>query len=182
MHRIKEPLEILEKGDSLLFRVQREPSRTETLVAAIASGGCAAVVLYRFLPTLWVVAAAALAAAVSWLLARRHRSVTLLVTKFEFQSVGKIGDELGSRRQVCSADIRWLEYQEDRTGPETAGHPEGLYAVLKRRSVCLLPYTSPEEVATIIEHIATNFPGMSSEWKHQSAFDGHFISLNLNKH
>lgn len=175
-------MEIVDKGDSLLFRVQVEPSRTQILAASITAAAAVAILLHRFLPTLWVVATATLAAAVTGFLARRPGSATLLVNKFEFQSVGKIGDELGSRRQICSADIRWLEYQEDHTGPETAGHPEGLYAVLKRRSVCLLPYSSPEEVATIIEHIATKFPGMSSQWKYQSAFDGHFMSLNLNKH
>jgi len=74
--------------------------------------------------------------------------------------------------------VRWLEYQNDMSGPES-DHPGGLYAVLKHRSVCVLPYLSAEQTTEVVERIATRFPDFRDQWCSQSVFGSHVIYLGL---
>jgi len=78
------------------------------------------------------------------------------------------------------ADIQRIEYQEDITGPGNSGHPQGLYAVLRYQSVCLLPDMDARQTAMVIERIGEKFPDQCAQWKSPSPFGEHFISLGLN--
>ena len=81
---------------------------------------------------------------------------------------------------MSTSEVRWLEYQEDTTGPETAHHPGGLYAVLKHRSVCVLPDLDEQQTASVIERIKDKYPDLRAQWSEQSFFGKGFISLGLN--
>jgi hypothetical protein len=48
------------------------------------------------------------------------------------------GWRIRQARSIARMEVRWLEYHEDTRGPE-GGEPGGLYAILKHRSVCILP-------------------------------------------
>src|SRR5262249_18565434 len=90
-------------------------------------------------------------------------------------------------RPVSRTDVRWLEYQEDTSGPES-DHFGGLYAVLRWSSVCILRYADAEQTEQVIQRIATSFPDFANEWVKESdrgggvgELGGHFISLGLDR-
>ena len=174
-------LTILDGDDALVITSTRKPSLAEVTLSAVAVGGFIAVLAFSFLNEPMVVAVSISAALLTFMYAARKKKVELRITKLEFVSRGRIGDNLGLRRTVCSADIRWLEYQEDTIGPETSHHPGGLYAVLGHRSTCLLPNVSEAQTALIIDRIKERFPDFRTRWEGQSPFGKHFTSLGLNE-
>ena len=167
-------------GDVLVVRARLEPSILNGLLAALATGCFCIFALRTLLRPSWAFASATvLLTGLSFLLATRRRTNELRVSKNGITSRGRVGDSFGSKRQVNPGDVKWLEYQEDTTGPETSYHPEGLYAVLGRRSVCILPNIDRQQATTVIEQIQKSFPDLSRNWASQSSFGTNLISLNL---
>lgn len=117
----------------------------------------------------------------AFLVSRRDKVATLRVNNLEFRTEGDLGeDAIGRRgvsRDVPRANVRWLEYQDERGGGDAPYYPSGLYAELNRGSVCVLPYLSPEQTAFVIEAIYKRFPDMP--WDKKTAFDRHITVLNL---
>jgi hypothetical protein len=142
-------------------------------------GAFVALVCSRFLVRWEVIVLASLSASVAFLSAKRAERFELRITRKEFVARGRVGDNLGSIRSVCAADILWLEYQEDTGGADSARHPGGLYAVVKHRSVCILPEIDQEQTCLMIERIKDRFPDFRSQWAGNSPFGNHFISLGL---
>src|SRR5438270_6439220 len=103
----------------------------------------------------------------------------LRVTMEGFESRGTFAERLRSTTTIRSSEVRWIEYQDDTTGPETAHHPGGLYAVTIRRNVCILPYVDEKETATVIELIERKFPQFTKNWEKSGPFGGHFTTLKL---
>jgi hypothetical protein len=172
-------LGIVDFDDALLIRAKRMPSLTEAIVSAAAAGGFAGIAVFRFVAMPVMVAIALLAGLLGFLWAIRKRNAELRVTNLEFRLRGRVGDEFGSARSVCRADIRWLEYQEDTSGPETSHHPGGLYAVLLSRSICMLPDIDERQTAVVIERIFEKFPDFRDQWRRNSPYGQHFTTLGL---
>src|ERR1700731_4890889 len=126
---MKTELEILDFDDALVIRAKQRPSPAEAIFSAGVSGGFVGLIAFRFVPMPVMVAIAVVAGFLGFLYAVRKWNAELRVTNLEFRSRGRVGDGFGSKRSVCSTDVRWLEYQEDTSGPETSHHPGGLYAV-----------------------------------------------------
>ncbi|HRJ21858.1 MAG TPA: hypothetical protein PLF84_22645 [Bryobacteraceae bacterium] len=173
-------MSIIELDDGLVVRTVRTPSLPEGVLAAAAALVFVGVAASFVAGIPQAIALASMIAAVAFFYARRPRKFELRIDKFKFIALGKVGDNLGDTRSVSVSDVRWLEYQEDTTGPETAHHPGGLYAVLKHRNLCLLPDMDEQQTASIIDRIEAKYPALREQWSRQSSFGKHFTSLGLN--
>lgn len=174
-------IEIVDLGDELVVKAEWSRSIPEALVSAAVAGGCTALVLLQYLEAeaMFAVLASIVTASISFISVRRKEYGHLRVTRGGFTSRGRVGDRLGSNRNVTSSDVKWLEYQEDTTGPDNADHPEGLYAVLRWHNVCLLPYADEIQTNTVIERIQDKFPDLRQRWAKTSAFGQAFQTLGL---
>lgn len=111
--------------------------------------------------------------------AMRTRRAELRVTNLEYVSRGTNFTGLFHASQnIPRADVQSLEYQEDKSGPEW-DHPGGVYAKLKRRSVCILPHVDANQAAAVIERIGTKFVDLGDNGGGESGFGDHFTSLRL---
>ncbi|HEY6969175.1 MAG TPA: hypothetical protein VJA94_08225 [Candidatus Angelobacter sp.] len=109
-----------------------------------------------------------------------ERRIQLKVTNLEFQTYGGFGNEFRNVRAMPSADILWLEHQDSSGGGDAPDHPEGLYAVLRCGSSCVLPYVDPGQANQVIDSIEERFPDMAKRWRtSRGPFDCHFITLGL---
>ncbi len=171
---------IVELDNALVVQTERTPSLVEGFLSAVATavfvGIAGSFVVGKLLAAAWAV----LAASIGFFFVRRTHKFELRVTRREFAARGKVGDNPGNSRSVPTSDVQWLEYQEDTTGPETAHHPDGLYAILKYRSVCLLPDVDEQQTAAVIERIKDKYPDLGTRWSGHSSFGRDFISLGLN--
>ncbi len=167
--------------DTLVVMAKQGRSLANGILCALATGTFVLIAFRHFLGTLVLVAVTALASGLSFLLGTRRQDAELGITNFELKSKARFGDSFRSTRRVSLADIRWLEYQEDTTGPETSHHPGGLYAVLSGHSVCILPYVDEQQTAEIIHRILEKFPYLRQQWEGQSPFGQHFTSLGLDQ-
>jgi hypothetical protein len=172
-------LNISDLDRGLVVRTARIPSLAESALSAVAAGVTIGFAVQFVATRPQAIALAFLAAAAGFFYARRTRRFELKITGSEFVAVGKVGDNPGNSRSVPIFDIRWLEYQEDTTGPEIAHHPGGLYAVMNHRSVCLLPDIDEHQTAVVIERIKAKFPGLRTQWTEPSSSGNHFTSLGL---
>jgi hypothetical protein len=171
---------LIDLEEALLVNGERKPQLRESILAALITGVCAAIVTSFFVGRVGVILLAALAMPFGFVSAHRSKRFELRVTRMELTSSGRVGDNFELARSVSMSEVRWLEFQNDTTGPETANHPQGLYAVLGRGSVCLLPEVDERQVASIIERIEGRFPAFRDQWHRDSDFGKHFTSLRLN--
>jgi hypothetical protein len=174
-------LQIRDCGDSLLVTSTPERSVINGIVSALVALAFVAIAFRHFLTMPLLVTCAVLAGIVSLLLGMRGQKGELRVTQTEIKSRGRFGDNFRSSRKVNPKDIRWMEYQEDATGPETSHHPGGLYAVFERHSVCVLAYIGEQQTVEVIEAIYKKFPDFKDCWSRRSAFGVHFASLGLHE-
>jgi hypothetical protein len=172
-------LKIRDCENALIVTAKQERSPVNGIIGALAAGMFVAIAFSHLLGTLVVVAVTALAASLGLLLGMRQQDTELYITNSGLKSRGRYGDSFRSTRSVSCRDVRWLEYQEDTTGPETSHHPGGLYAVLSGHSVCILPYVDEEQVTEVIQRIVEKFPDLRQQWEGQSPFGEHFTSLGL---
>lgn len=174
-------IEIVDLDDELVVNSEWRSSIPEAVVSAVVAGGCTALVLLQYVEadTIFAGLASVAAAAVAFMTARRQQSGQLRVTRNRFEARGRIGDRLGSSRAVSSSEVKWLEYQEDTTGVDNADHPGGLYAVLRWRNICLLPYADANQTYSVIERIQDKFPDLRQQWAKVSAFGQNFQTLGL---
>lgn len=174
-------IKIEETQDGLIITADQGHSLVTAIVGALAAGAFTAIAASRLLGIAAIITLTALVASISFLFGIRRRINELRVTGSQFHARGRLGDRLRSARSVAAADIKWLEYQEDTTGPETAHHPGGLYAVLRRQSVCVLPYVDRLQADEVIEKISARFPHLRQQWKGQSPFGQHITRLGLDE-
>lgn len=170
----------VELDNALLVQTERTPSLVESVLSAVATAMFVGFAGSFFVRKLTAVAPGVLAAVIAFFFVRQMRKFELRVTRSEFAAQGKVGDNLGKSRSVPTADVQWLEYQEDTTGPETADHPGGLYAVLRNRTVCLLPDVDAQQTTAVITRIRGKYPDLSDQWSGPSSLGEHFVSLRLN--
>ena len=174
-------LNVIDVREGLLVRTERKPSVVNIFMSCAATGSFVTLLASYFVGKREVIALAVLSATIAYLNAKRTQRFELRISRLEFVARGKVGDNIGSIRTVCAADILWLEYQEDTSGADSAHHPGGLYAVVKRRSICLFPEIDERQAALIIERIKDRFPDFRSQWAGNSPFGIHFTSLGLNE-
>lgn len=172
-------IDIREYSDELLICAVRARSLGECLTSALVTTGAVALMCSFVIGRTAAAVIAIPIALLSFVSMRRRRKFTLRVSRQVFSAVGKVGDNLGDSRSVRAADVKWLEYQEDTTGPETGNHPGGLYAVLKYRSVCLLPDVDEQQTHNLIEKIQDKYPELGRQWASESPFGNRIISLGL---
>jgi hypothetical protein len=172
---------IVDSDDALVVRTRRTGTLFSGAFSATAAGVVAGFAASYVMGPRQRILLALVAAAVAFLYSRRTRNFELRVTSSQFVAIGQVGDNFGGRRSVSAPDVRWLEYQEDTTGPETAHHPQGLYAVLRHRSMCLLPEVDAQQCAHIIDRVTAKYPEFEQQWSGQSSFGTQFISLELNE-
>lgn len=173
------------RGDdsSLVITARQGRSFVTAVVSALATSAFLAIASHYILglPTLLLVTVVAIGAGLSFSLAIRSTVNELRMTNRELESQGRCGDRFRSARHIDCADILWLEYQEDTSGPETSYHPGGLYAVLKHHSICILPYVDRQQADTVIGKISERFPELRQRWKAQSPFGQHVTLLPLHE-
>jgi hypothetical protein len=173
-------LTIRDHADALVITAKQDYSLLDALVSAFTGGAFVIIVFHAWLRLPALAMISTTAAGLGGFFGSRQRKSELRVTNLELTSKGACGDSLRSVRSISRMDVRWLEYQEDKTGPESL-HPGGLYAVLRYHSVRILPYVDETQAASVIRRIAEKFPDFEDQWKGQSPFGEHFISLALDQ-
>jgi len=168
---------VTELDDAMVVKASITRSTAQIVVGSAVTAGCIATTASFFMAWPQCILLAFIASSAYFLYVRRTEDYELKVTHLEIVSKGSVSDNLGSSRTVCAADIERLEYQEDTTGPETAHHPEGLYAVTKWRSTCLLPGLNAEQTWSVIDRIEARFPDLRAQRSDHSPFGQHFTSL-----
>lgn len=174
-------LDVQDLKDRLVIKVVRKRVLVEAILSAVLALAGVTWAGWHFLPWQWLSLAATLVALADVLYIMRSKTAVLSVTNLEFISRAFIEGWHSSTRCVPRANIKWLEYQEDTTGPETAHHPGGLYAVLPQGSVCLLPHVDEKQTGMVIERILAKFPAFRDQWKENSPFGQHFTVLDLSR-
>ncbi len=172
-------LTVVDLGKELVIDTTRKPSRPEALLSAVVTCGFVAILAYRFLGLVPLIMVAVLAGLLVFLQAARTSKVELRVTRLELKSRGPIPGEFGSTRSVCSADIQWLEYRNEEPGEN--GRPSGPYAVIGRRSTCLLPDLDAQQTNQLIDRIEARFPELHEQRRRADPFGQHFTTLKLNE-
>jgi len=170
--------EIREFPDSLLVRVKRRRARTRSLFGAVITGLVALLTLSHIVSGSILAVVVFLAVLLGLSEGFSQASAALRVTALEFQTRGNLRTNSRAVHEVCSADIRWLEYHPDYSNPETGYCPGGLYAKLRFRTVCVLPLLDENQTITVIERIKKRFPDMAKQWSEPSIGD-HFTTLGL---
>lgn len=171
---------IVESDNALVVQSERTPSLVEGVLTAVATAVFVGIAGWFVVGKPLAVVLAVVAAPLGFLFVRRVRKFELRISRSEFAAQGKVGDNWGNSRSVPTSVVQWLEYQEDTTGPETAHHPGGLYAILNHRSVCLLPDVDEQQAVAVIERIKDKYPDLGAQWSGHSSFGRGFISLGLN--
>jgi hypothetical protein len=172
-------LTIRDSEGVLIITAKQGRSAVNGILGALAGGTFVAIAFHNLLGTPALIITTAIVAVLSLFLGMREQHAELRVTNLALTSKGRYGDSLWSKRSVSAADVRWLEYQQDSTGPETSHHPGGLYAVLSNRNICILPYVDEHQAADVIQRIVERFPDLRGRWEGQSPFGQHFTSLGL---
>lgn len=173
-------LKIEDDQDVLFITARQNSSLATAMVGALTAGAFVVIVFHAAFGIAILGLFAAVAGGLTFLVGIRRKVNELRVTKLGFNARGTFGDSFRTVRTVSSADVRWLEYQEDTTGPETSHHPGGLYAVLRFHSVCILPDIDRGQTNEVIGRITDKFPTFKEQWNGQSAFGRNFTSLELN--
>lgn len=172
-------LTVTDTGTALEVTAIVHASTLGRSIAASATGLAVFVFSFQSLAPPYAVFFSAGAAVVSWILATRKKVYRLKMDPSQFLSTGSIGDSFARQRKLNPEEVRWLEYREDSSGPETAEHPKGLYAVLPSRSVCLLPEIDEEVTHRLIDTIGERFPQLQARWRGQSAYGEGVTSLGI---
>jgi hypothetical protein len=173
---------ISESDGAVLIRTSHKHPIAISLIASAIATAFVEIALWHFVRPLLLLSLSFVVASLAFLGALRRTKAELRVTKFDLRTTGYFGRDFQRIRSVPSADVCQLEYQEDTTGPESSDHPGGLYAVLGKRSVCILPYIDEEQTARVIESIEKKFPELGrhrTETSDESPLRGHFVSLNI---
>ena len=172
-------LEIIHGRDWLLLKASRKRSALKGILSAAVGAAFFVLIGYRYvdLPVLLLIGV--LGGVIGFLQFTRGKVVQLRVGRLDFETIGYFGDDRRGKRSVSSADVQWLEYQEGSAGIENADRPEGLYAVLRGRSACILPGVNPQQADMAISEIERKFPDMAKQWSGRSSFGGHITTLGL---
>lgn len=175
----RQQLEIREYRDGLLIKARQRHSLAQGIFSATIAAAFVVLVVKRFVSLPVLILVVVLAAGFGFAQVLREKEAELNVTNLEFRTSGYFGGDYRARRSLSSADVRWLEYQEDRGGIESSYHPAGLYAVLRVGEACMLPHVNEQQAGEIIEAIAKRFPDFSKRWHSESPFGEHFTTLGL---
>lgn len=162
---------VADRGDGLLIRTQRTYTVFERAVVATILALCIGAFARWFLHVGWQgLGLGMLIGALAYVLGDNTQSHQLLVKDAYLESIGKISGQFGKKRLVEVNDLIRLEYQESRSGGDTDGPPEGLYAVVRRpkpwpealreRSICILPGLDESDVRRPLAQIRERFPGL----------------------
>jgi hypothetical protein len=172
-------LTVTDTGTALEVIATVRTSALRRMVASSVAGLAVFVFTFQSMLLTYTVFCSAAAAIVSWILATRKKVYRLTMDPSQFLSSGSIGDSFSRQRKLNPEEVRWLEYQEDSSGPETAEHPKGLYAVLQFKSVCLLPEIEEDAAHQLIDTIGERFPQLQSRWRGHSAYGDGVTSLGI---
>ncbi|MGC4056180.1 MAG: hypothetical protein QM757_45830 [Paludibaculum sp.] len=169
-----------EQEHSLIFRAEETSSWLQAATAAIAAGGIVGFVASTFgvsIPLLVLAAAATTALAFKG--ARWPSHAELRVTNLEYVTRGpQTSNWFQSENRIPRAGVRWLEYREDQSGPES-GAVGGLYAKGKYSAACLLPFIDEAQAIDVIERIEARFVSVGEQRTEESPFGRNFTRLNL---
>jgi len=137
--------------------------------------------VHSFLPLGVAILVGICAGLLALLLSITNKTEKLRVNNFEFKTEGDLGEypvgHRGFTQYVSRADIRWLEYQDERGGGDVPYYPSGLYAELLHGSRCVLPYLDAQQTASLIQAIYKRFPDMP--WDKKTPFDKQLTTLDL---
>lgn len=165
----------------LVVRVVTRPSIKRAALLSVVLAALSIAIGYSSVWWPALIVLALLVGLISFLALSLHRVAELRVSEFELVSKGHADRDYGSIRRVLGEQCDYLEYQESTDGPESSGHPEGLYAVVGRRSICLLPGLNEPQTANAIDRIYEAFPDYRLRCQSHSVFGQNFTSLNLNR-
>lgn len=172
-------LTVAEVGEELVIEATRKPTRREAVLSAVGAGVFVVLLTHQRLGFAVLMLVAVLAALLMFWLAIRTARAELRVTRIAFKSRGPFAGELGYSRNVTSGDIQWLEYQKEESGGE--GRAGGLYAVVGRRSICLLPDLDRQQTDQLIDRIEAKFPDLYEQRRRADPFGERFTTLKLNE-
>jgi hypothetical protein len=172
---------IQELRNGLQISVSHQSLWWEQVLAAGIAGAVVWLASVTFLDGRWKLVSAVLAAVLSFFAAVRPKRARLTITNVELLTQGNFSRQFRSGQTVCTADIRWLEYQAE-SGSEDARYASGgLFAVTSRGKACLLPFLTEAQTIQVIAEVEKKFPGLAERWRAESPFNTHFLTLGLAK-
>ena len=173
-----------ETPHGLVMRSQRSRSWWRIALAIVVS----AVVVFAFSSKYVSQDRAALlaliAAALSGGSAYRRPVATMTMTKFEAKVTGDFGASYHFDRYVPLATIERFEFREEQGGGGNGGYqPSGLYAELRYRATCILPFLNEAQTERAIEAIYARFPEIPLQPQESRSllFESDVIKLDLYK-
>jgi hypothetical protein len=172
-------LEIRETGDRLVFKTAQARTSLQALFAVVIGVVFAYLAFHRFVGRLALVLVSLIAGLIGLFEILRSSKAELRVTERSLESSGFFAERLFKSKILHWSQVQWLEFQGDTTGPETSHHPGGLYAILQRGSVCILPYIDEKQTSEAIDRILRKFPHLQEQWRGKSAFGNNFTTLGL---
>lgn len=108
----------------------------------------------------WPVIGILFGTSIYWVLPGARRS-ELRISGVECYSRANFGKSLSRGRLVLTADILWLEYNEQGISLRDEPGTRGLFAVRRSGSVCLLPLLDGQQTGEIIAAIENKFSGLA---------------------
>jgi hypothetical protein len=162
-----------QSGDvTLIVNIQTTEGFTTSLAYSLIAGitSFASLKIFSPIPLLLLLAASLVMSVAALYLRRLPKRARMVATENEFSThafVGRLPRRL--KKQVCAADISWLEHRPDVAGADIV-EPGGLYAIMPTRSVCLLPDLNEEETREVITAVEAKFPQLAQNWRSRSYF------------
>jgi hypothetical protein len=169
--------QISQADHTLIIRVQQRSSYLESLIYGAIAGIAIAGLGAPFLRIGWLSATSVVASIFAFRTRYKMKRIELRINDLEFQRRGRFeGAGYPPTRTVSTQDVRWLEHREELAGNDTYD-PPGLYAVLAKGILCILPYLDGAQSANIVGAISAKFPSMAERWRMESPFNQHFLTM-----
>ena len=159
---------IRDEGSTLVIRAQAPWKQWERLGAAAVAALVVSMVVINLFHIAWWPALALVSGAVTYFAGPGARKAELRMSALECYTKANFSKSLERGRIVLTADILWLEYNEQGFSVSDGIGPSGLYAARRWGSVCLLPLLDGQQTTRVIAAIEQKFSGLAETWRKRS--------------
>jgi hypothetical protein len=171
--------EIHELKNGFVIEAPQHQSWVTGILAGIALGGLVAFAAAPFFGLLIATLLTVLGFGLGLFGTMRTRTSSLKIENLEFSCRGRYSGFY--KQRVSLHDVRWLEFREESGASDNPERPCGLYAVLRRGSVCVIPGIGEDLTNRLIDEIETRFPDQAKRWRADSPFGDHFTTLGIDQ-
>jgi hypothetical protein len=159
---------IRDDGSALIIRAQAPWKLWQRLGGAAIAGVVVSMAVNDLFHVVWWPFVGLAFGALMYFSEAGMSEAELRVSALECYSKANFSKSLMRGRTVFTADILWLEYNEQQLPlSDTAGR-RGLYAARRSGNICLLPLLDGQQTMEVIAAIEGKFAGLSEGWRKNS--------------